>query len=78
MSSAVQSGGSTDILEGDGVRDEVFITADVWVLGENGRVIVGPTRVQSQVMGQRGPERFMDRIAAGNGSDFGGFLRRLR
>jgi len=68
----VENESDDDILEGDGVRDEVFITADVWVLGENGRVIVGPTRVQSQVMGQRGPERFMDRIAAGNGSDFGG------
>jgi len=68
----VENESDDDILEGDGVRDEVFITADVWILGENGRVIVGPTRVQSQVMGQRGPERFMDRIAAGNGSDFGG------
>jgi hypothetical protein len=68
----VENESDDDILEGDGVRDEVFITADVWVLGENGRVMSGPTLVQSQVMGQRGPERFMDRIAAGNGSDFGG------
>ena len=68
----VENESDDDILEGDGVRDEVFITADVWVLGENGRTISGPARVQSLVMGQRGPERFMDRIAAGRGNEFGG------
>src|SRR5947199_10025262 len=40
-----------DILEGDGKRDEVFITADVWMLDRNGRFQAAPTQAQSKVMG---------------------------
>jgi hypothetical protein len=66
----VENESDDDIIEGDGKRDEIFITADVWELDGTGRIIVAPRRVTSLVMGDIfGPGA---QVRAGNGGDGGG------
>jgi hypothetical protein len=66
----VENESDDDIIEGDGKRDEIFITADTWELDEPGRIIGSPRRVTSRVMGDIGGPGAQ--VMAGSGGDGGG------